>query len=108
MQAFYSGRLARHLPPWHRFAMQNRADYSAVITVDKVEPQILREIGFPWAAAVEERVRRSVSGMLQATGYQWKNWIWPPVTVHRREDPSSTVNLTGELYETCNGVPPPG
>ena len=87
MQAFYSGRLARHLPPWHRFAMQNRADYSAVITVDKVEPQILREIGFPWTAAVAERVRRSVSGMLQATGYQWKNWIWPPVTVHRREEP---------------------
>ena len=29
----------------------------------------------------------AVSGMLQATGYQWKNWIWPPVTVHRREEP---------------------
>ena len=50
--------------------MQNRADYSAAITVDKVEPQILREIGFPWTAAVAERVRRSVSGMLQATGYR--------------------------------------
>ena len=67
--------------------MQNRADYSAVITVDKVEPQILREIGFPWAAAVAERVRRSVSDTLQATGYQRKNWIWPPVTVNRREEP---------------------
>jgi hypothetical protein len=58
-------------------AFAHRADYIAAITVGKVEPQILREIGFPWAASMAECVRRSVGDTLQAAGAELLlNSVW--------------------------------
>ncbi len=47
-------------------AFAHRPDYIAAIAEGTVAPQILREIGFPWSAAMAERARRSVGATLQA------------------------------------------
>jgi hypothetical protein len=61
----------------NELAFAHRPDCIAAITVGKGEPQILLEIGFPWTAAMAERVRRSVGDTLQAAGAELLlNSVW--------------------------------
>lgn len=69
-------RLAAELPEVHlmqalpasdgELALAHSPAYIQGITDGTVEPAILREIGFPWSAAMAERARRSVGATIAA------------------------------------------
>ena len=56
-------------------ALAHTPDYVAAVAQGELTPQQVREIGFPWSAALVERSRRSVGATLQATDAAWAEGV---------------------------------
>jgi acetoin utilization deacetylase AcuC-like enzyme len=56
-------------------ALVHSPDYVAAISDGSVDPQMMREIGFPWSPAMAERARRSVGATIAACRGAFKHGI---------------------------------